>query len=53
MQQLACKEMIEKYVPKINCFKIINFLTKKGINDFNVIEFRDAFNCIEGIEYKV
>jgi DNA polymerase I len=51
-QQHKLDDRIAAFVPRADRIGLIKCLIKEGVGDFNVIDFFDTFNCIEGIQLK-
>lgn len=45
--------LLSTFKPKVDRIGLVKLLIKEGINNFDVEDFYYAFNCIEGLEYKV
>jgi len=51
-QQAVNEQRIKDFMPKSDKMGLIKLLIDDGVNDFDVSNFYDVFNCIEGLTYK-
>ena len=49
-QRQLVDQRIKDFVPRADRVKMIKFLVKEGINDFDVEDFFFAFRCIDGMQ---
>lgn len=52
-QQQSVDHVVNTFRPRVDRMGLVKLLVKEGIGDFDVESFFYAFNCIDGIEYKV